>query len=106
MRTFHHISGYYEESYSEEHYEENEAIGLAPLPDGKVKCLKCGKILSKMGNAKRHYAFTHQPNKPAKCHICQAVFKNAEYRDNHQRNNHGVTPSMIRNAVPPPPVNR
>ena len=44
----------------------------------------------------------HQPNQAAKCHICQKVFRNAEYRDNHQRKSHGITAALIKNAIPPP----
>ena len=34
-------------------YGENS--GFLPLPNGKVQCMKCQKILSNMGNAKIHF---------------------------------------------------
>ena len=32
-----------------------ENSGFLPLPNGKVQCMKCQKILSNMGNAKIHF---------------------------------------------------
>ena len=72
---------------------------LAPLESGKVACLTCGKTISSMQNAKRHFKLTHQLNQAVKCRLCKAVFKNHTSRDTHQRKIHGLTPSMLRNAV-------
>ena len=61
------ITGSY---YNEQaNYEEEDQMGLAPLPEGRVACLKCGKTLSSIQNGKRHYATSHQPNKPETCKI-------------------------------------
>ena len=95
------ITGLY---YNEQpNYEEGDA-GLAPLPDGKVACLKCGKTLSNVQNGKRHYATSHQPNKPEKCNICKKMCKNAQARDAHLRSAHGVTPAMMKKVIAPPPI--
>ena len=40
--------------------EEEEAVGLAKLTDGRVSCLKCGKQLASQRSATRHYAIAHQ----------------------------------------------
>ena len=39
-------------------------IGLVPTSDG-VRCLSCGKTLSTMSSAKRHYTLVHATNKGA-----------------------------------------
>ena len=53
-----------------------EVAGLAQLPEGRVACLKCGKTLSNIQNGRRHYATSHQPNKPESCFICKKLCKN------------------------------
>ena len=92
---------YYEEDYDG---EVDEELGLAKLPDGKVACLKCGKTLSSIFNAKRHYATSHQPNKAAKCKFCGKICKNTLAREAHMRRIHGVTPAMMKNVIKPPPI--
>jgi hypothetical protein len=46
--------------------EENEQLGLAPMTDGRVTCLRCGIFLSDMGNARRHFLNIHETNKAEK----------------------------------------
>jgi len=72
------------------------------MPDGKVACLQCGKRLSNLNNGRRHFASAHQLNQPAKCNVCQHVFKNSQTRDSHLRQKHGLSPAMIKNAVKMP----
>ena len=72
------------------------------MPDGKVACLQCGKRLSNLNNGRRHFASAHQLNQPAKCNVCQHIFKNSQTRDSHLRQKHGLSPAMIKNAVKMP----
>mgnify|MGYP001456892660 CR=1 FL=1 len=93
----------------EEEFEDqtDDQLGLAPLPDGKVTCLKCGKTLSNKGSGQRHYATSHQPNQPVRCNICQKVCKNRLAYEAHLRQMHGVTVAMMKNVIrpPTPPIN-
>ena len=82
-------------------FEEYEGL-LVPMPDGKVACLQCGKRLSNLNNGRRHFASAHQLNQPAKCNVCQHIFKNSQTRDSHLRQKHGLSPAMIKNAVKMP----
>lgn len=82
--------------------EEEEAVGLAKLTDGRVSCLKCGKQLASQRSATRHYAIAHQFNLPAKCLICKQEFKNKLYRDDHYRKKHNVSASAMKNTIKPP----
>ena len=75
---------------------------LVPMPDGKVACLQCGKRLSNLNNGRRHFASAHQLNQPAKCNVCNHIFKNSQTRDSHLRQKHGLSPAMIKNAVKMP----
>ena len=80
---------------------QNEASDelLVQLSDGKVACLKCGKHLSSIHSAKRHFISVHQQNEQAQCRVCQKTFKNIQTRDSHSRQAHGVTNSMLKNAI-------
>lgn len=89
----------HDEYESQGHEEE---VGLAPLPEGKVACLKCGKTLSNAASGKRHYALSHQPNQPVRCNICKKVCKNKIALNTHLRNIHKVTPAMMKNIIKPP----
>ena len=93
-------------SYGQANYDDpdSDEVGLAPLPEGKVACLKCGKTLINEASGKRHYASSHQPNQPVKCNICKKVYKNKTTRDQHLRQFHGVTSAMMRNVIKPPPA--
>ena len=76
------------------------AVGLAQSQYG-VTCLVCGKVLSNMSNAYRHYNLAHEVNQPAKCTICKKDFKNKLSRDDHYRKAHNLTPSAVKNSVQP-----
>ena len=93
------VLGLYEAS-TEEAFEDEG--GLAALPDGRVTCLVCGKTLSQLANAKRHYKSAHQPNQPARCRVCKKLCKNKQARDMHLRRAHDLTPKLMRNIIPPP----
>ena len=82
--------------------EEDSAAGLAQLPDGSVTCLKCGKTLSTISNANRHYRIHHLPNQPSRCPICKLVFKNKMYKGDHMRNVHKLSASAMKNTFKPP----
>ena len=83
---------------------DNVEVGLAPLPDGKVTCLKCGKTLYNAVSGKRHYASRHQPNEPMECTICNKMLKNLQARNQHLRQMHGITTAMMKNEILPPPT--
>ena len=68
--------------------KDGENSGFLPLPNGKVQCLECQKILSKMGNAKSHFQMVHDEVN-VNCQVCKQSFKNAWYRDRHIKTNHG-----------------
>ena len=72
---------------------------LIPLPDGRVQCLQCGKQISNIKNGKRHLRMVHQSNAPSMCKICKKFFKNKQTIDTHMRQSHGITPSMMNNAI-------
>ena len=99
---------YFKMSFSQGLYQAAEGDedgigGLAALPDGRVTCLLCGKTLSNVNNGKRHYKSAHQPNEPARCRVCKKLCKNKQARDMHLRRDHGLTPKLMRNIIPPPP---
>ena len=78
--------------------DDSEKI-LAPLEDGKVVCLKCGKQLSNVPSGKRHYLATHRANTPSVCEICKKVFKNKLTAESHMRRTHGISTAMMNNAI-------
>ena len=110
MTNLEHISILAGLHYEDEEYldddESEEIEGLAPLPFGKVQCLKCGQVLSNERNGKRHYKTSHQPNKAAKCSFCKKVYKNAATKASHMYRVHGVTVSMMKNVIKPPPIDQ
>jgi len=75
-------------------------MGLVPMADGVVKCLTCGKGLSTMGTAKRHYRLVHgDKSKRMPCPICQRTFAAQSYVTDHMRKVHGITTSMMENKI-------
>ena len=68
--------------------------GFLILPNGKVQCPKCPKILSKIGNAIIHDKSVHDETK-VNCPLCKQSFKNAWYRDRHIKTNHGISPKGL-----------
>ena len=81
-----------------------EIGGLAQLPDGKVTCLfpNCGKTLSCITSANRHYKLYHQFNQPSTCPVCKKEFKNKMYRGDHMRRIHNLSAYAMNNAFKPP----
>ena len=87
-------------------YEEepSQIVGLVPFEDGTVKCLTCGKTVSSMRSARRHYTLVHatdRSDRRYKCQICHVDFAVESYRDDHMRVRHGITKSMMKNRVMP-----
>ena len=68
--------------------KDGEKSGFLPLPNEKVQCLKCQKILSNMKIAKAHYKQVHDDVK-VNCPICKQSCKNVFYRDRHIKKDHG-----------------
>jgi len=91
---------YYEAGPSDPGAEDGKATGLVQTPNGVI-CLKCGKVLSCLSSANRHYNLTHQINQPANCFICSKRFKNKLSRDDHYRKMHNLTPSAVNNPIVP-----
>ena len=79
-------------------------IGLVPTEDGSVRCLTCGKTVSSMRSARRHYHLVHSTNKEDRqlcCQICHKTFAVESYLDDHMRRTHKITKSMLKNRVMP-----
>ena len=89
--------------YDNQYTEDNDLIGLVPVPEG-VKCLTCGKILSNLQNARRHYKIIHatdKNDKKFKCPICHRGFAVESYKVDHMRCMHGITKTMLQNKIMP-----
>jgi len=83
-------------------HESGEIVGLVPMSDGSVQCLTCGKTLSSMPSAKRHYNLVHEKNmERVSCQICPRTFAAESYVDDHMRRSHGITKKMLKNRVMP-----
>lgn len=84
--------------------QEEGIVGLVPMSDGSVQCLTCGKSLSTMGSAKRHYQLVHvidKSDKRFKCEICHKAFSVESYKTDHIRVKHGISKAMMKNRVMP-----
>ena len=84
-------------------HDSGEIVGLVPMADGSVQCLTCGKTLSSMPSAKRHYNLVHEknPENRVSCPICSRTFAAESYVDDHMRRSHGITKKMLKNRVMP-----
>jgi hypothetical protein len=84
--------------------EENEQLGLAPMTDGRVTCLRCGKILSQINSARAHFLNIHETNKAEKnlkCKLCEKKFAVIKYMNQHMARFHGISPKLFKaNYVP------
>ena len=78
-------------------YEE----GLARTADGRVACLKCFQTFSNMSNGERHYKSKHLTMAPVQCRICQRTFKNIYSHNEHLRQSHGLSQTMLKSRVVP-----
>ena len=89
--------GYY--AGDDEILDDHEQATLVPLEGDKVLCVLCNKTLASMFSAKRHINISHQTNQKARCQICQKIFKNTYSRNAHMKQMHGVSASMMKNAI-------
>lgn len=73
-----------------------EEVGLIPMADGMVQCSTCGKTLSTMQSARRHYNLIHAKDTidMATCPICQKQFSGTSYVDDHMRKTHKISKKM------------
>ena len=92
--------GYYEAE--EVILDAQELPDLVPIEGDKILCLKCNKSLGSMQAAKKHFNLIHETNQRAFCQICQKVFKNSHSRNVHIKRHHGVSASMMKNAITMP----
>ena len=76
-----------------------EEEGIAQTPDGRTTCLKCLKNFSTSHNAIRHYQSQHMTTEKVPCRFCQRAFKNKYSLNEHLRNHHGITQSMLKARV-------
>ena len=72
----------------------------------RVLCAQCNKVLGSMYSAKRHYISRHQKNQKARCQICRKVYKNTASRYAHMVQFHGLSATMMKNAIPMPDTNQ
>ena len=73
-----------------------EEVGLIPMADGMVQCSTCGKTLSTMQSARRHYNLIHAKDTidMVKCPICQKPFAGTSYVDDHMRKTHKISKKL------------
>lgn len=66
------------------------------MADGMVQCSTCGKTLSTMQSARRHYNLIHAKDTidMATCPICQKQFSGKSYVDDHMRKTHKISKKM------------
>merc|ERR1712001_453653 len=70
---------------------------LTQNPDGGVSCNVCGKVVSCMSSARRHYKTTHEEIEPTPCPLgCGLEFKNPTSLENHLKNVHSVMAILIK----------
>jgi len=86
----------------EKEEEEKEVDGLLKLPDGKVTCLKCNKVLGNQASANRHYTTAHMTLPRIKCKLCKKTFKNKASLGKHVKSAHGIKASALKNIIKPP----
>jgi len=92
-----------DDSEPEGHHSSSGNVGLIPVAEG-VRCLTCGKTLSSMQSAKRHYTLVHATNKEDRkfsCDVCHQRFAVESYKDDHMRHQHGISKSMMKKRVMP-----
>jgi len=95
--------GYDDDSEPGDHHSSSGNVGLIPVAEG-VRCLTCGKTLSSMQSAKRHYTLVHATNKEDRkfsCDVCHQRFAVESYKDDHMRHQHGISKSMMKKRVMP-----
>ena len=100
LYKYHTTLGYYETE--EVNLDVQDQADLVPIEGDKILCLKCNKTLANMQSAKQHFNLRHQTQETAYCQVCQKAFKNTHSRNVHIKRHHGVTSSMMKNAVTMP----
>jgi uncharacterized Zn-finger protein len=70
---------------------DDQEIGLAKLPDGKVVCLTCGKSYYDKSTCNRHIRTAHQSGIEVACTVCQKIYKNEPSLKAHMSKAHGIT---------------
>ena len=72
--------------------------GFDKKPDGRVECLQCGKLFSRMDKAKNHAIKTHEPDQAIKCPLCQNYYaKNKIDWNEHVKKVHQMTAMDMKN---------
>jgi len=66
--------------------------------NGSYICMTCGKSFNDRSNANSHFKVKHLPPLPAKCHVCNKVFKNPMARNKHRARTHKITENMMRQS--------
>jgi len=70
--------------------KEHDTIGISKI--GKLHmCNRCGYESKRRDNVITHIKIKHLPQNPSPCHICNQVFRNELYRDNHCKKAHGIS---------------
>ena len=84
---------------SEESYLEWNSLNeshFGELPNGKINCLICDKILGCMRSFTRHFKSAHQINQPVSCPLCQSTFKNRRSRYCHYKIVHKLSTEAMK----------
>ena len=67
---------------------------------GLHHCMICGYKSNRSYNAVTHYKLKHAPQVPSTCQICNQVFRNPIFRDNHLKQVHGISKGLMKAGVP------
>jgi ribosomal protein S27E len=69
---------------------------VVELPDGRGKCLLCGKVLSSISTARRHSDLSHGAQEAVSCHLCDdTLFSHQGSLNNHLRRKHNIYQSVL-----------
>ena len=73
---------------------------LAPMDDGRFRCLSCAKTFTAVANARRHVKEKHQEQNAEsfQCHLCTATFRVQRYYHDHLSKKHDISQKMIKNS--------
>ena len=69
-----------------------EDYKLLSLPDGRAKCLECGKMYTTVDNARHHFRKLHGLDPPVRiqCTICGSCFPHATHFRVHINRSHKI----------------
>ena len=79
----------------------NEDQGVITTNSGLYQCLKCLKVMTQKGHAKRHYRNLHLKPIVVSCEYCPKVFKNKDSHNKHLKTAHGVTERLLKYGLVP-----